>query len=112
MKKEMLTELILNETVEILLSIAFIGTYASAYYGPNKKNLWYIGVIENLMEYLVPIVKMAMIDSGSLILAGISLRLFCRINILREYCSTIKKYWMYLAFWGGASLADVSENRL
>ena len=107
-KKDILTELILNETVEILLPIAFIGTYASAYYGPNKNTLWHIGVIENLMEFLVPIAKMALIDSGSLILAGILLRWFCRINILREYCNTIKKYWVYLAFWGGASLTSVS----
>ena len=111
-KKDILTELILNETVEILLPIAFIGTYASAFYGPNKNILWHIGEMENLMEYLLPIVKMGVIDSGSLILAGIFLQWFCRINILREYCRTIKKFWMYLAFWGGFSIASVSDIRL
>ena len=112
MKEDILTELILNETVEILLPIAFIGTFASAFYGPNKNKLWHIGEMENLMEYLLPIVKMALIDSGSLILAGIFLRWFCRINILREYCCTIKKYWIYLAFWGGSCIASVSNIRL
>ena len=111
-KKEILTELILNETVEILLPIAFIGAYASAYYGPNKNALWYIAENENLLEFLIPIIKMAFIDSGSLILAGISLQWFCQINILREYCSTIKRYWVYLAFWGGASISTVSDKRL
>ena len=108
-KKEILTELILNETVEILLPIAFIGTYASAYYGPNKDKLWHIGVNKNLLEFITPVIKMACIDSGSLIFAGIFLQWFCRINILREFCSIIKKYWIYLAFWGGVSINAVSD---
>ena len=111
-KKEILTELILNEVVEILLPIAFIGTYASAYYGPNKNTLWHIAVNENVLEFLIPVIKMAVIDCGSLILAGISLQWFCQINILREYCRTIKKYWLYIAFWGGGCISSVSDIRL
>ena len=111
-KIEILTELILNETVEILLPIAFIGAYLSAYYGPNKSTIWHIAVNENVLEFLIPVIKMAVIDCGSLILAGISLQWFCQINILREYCRTIKKYWLYIAFWGGGCISSVSDLRL
>ena len=105
-KKEILTQLILNETVEILLPIAFIGAYLSVYYGTNKSKMWHIAVNENVLEFLIPVIKMAVIDSGSLIQAGITLQWFCQINILREYCTTIKNYWVYIAFWGGGCISS------
>ena len=101
LKRDLLTELILNECVEVMLPIAFIGTFSIAYYGPNRNNFRKIGMINNLKTFLTPIVEMALIDSASVILASAALLWFCRINILYEYEKAIKKYWIFLAFWGG-----------
>lgn len=117
-KKKALTELILNEFVEVLVPVAFLGTYCIAYFGPNYDKIGNVGCkvwrfkrIERLQESLFPVAEMALIDTGSVILAGISLRWFCKINLWYEYCLTIRKYWIYMAFRGGFCISVVSINR-
>ena len=111
-KKELLTELILNEFIEVIVPFSFIGAFSLAYYGPNKDTLWIVREVKHLPVFLAPVVKMALIDSGSLILAGAALLWFCRINILREYCETIRKYWIYLASMGGLDICQVRMSKL
>ena len=103
-----ITELILNETVEIIVPIAFMGSFSIAYYGPNKYNIGIVGCsiwtfhkVEDISIYFVPVIQIALIDSVSLILAGGLLWWFCKINILQRFCVIIKKYWTFLAIWGG-----------
>ena len=115
LKQDTLTELILNEYVEVMLPIAYIGTFSLAYYGPNKNVLgnvgiaiWHYNKVENVYDFLMPVVEMALIDSGCAILTGVLLWRFCSINVFKEFCIRIKKYWMYFAFWGGTSISGVS----
>ena len=68
-KQEILTELLLNEIAEGILPIAFIGAYTTAYFGPNKTTLVNVGCaiwgfqrIENLSDFLMPVVEMTLID--------------------------------------------------
>ena len=70
--------------------------------------LWGYGKIDDLFSFMIPIVEMAVIDSGSAMLAGVLLWQFCRINILKEYLKMIKKYWIHLLFWGGIYISGVS----
>ena len=112
LKKEVLTELILNESIEVIVPFSFIGAFSLAYYGPNKNTLWIVKDVKNLHVFLAPVLKMALIDSGSLILAGVALLWCCRINILQEYCETMKKYWIYLASFGGLNICQVSNPKL
>ena len=114
LKQDTLTELILNEYVEVMLPIAYIGTFSLAFYGPNKNALGNVGIaiwqykeVENLYAFLMPVVEMALIDSACAILTGFLLWRFCHINVFKEFCIRIKKYWIYLAFWGGASISGV-----
>ena len=104
-KKQVLTELILNEFVEVAVPIAFIGGYLILFFGPvtimNRDR------IDNPQSFVMPIVQMALIDSASVLLAGIVLWRSCRINILQEYNEIIKKYWIYLASLGGLSICSV-----
>ena len=116
LKKEVLTELILNEFVEVLVPIAFIAAYSIAYHGPNKNTLGSIGCViwqyekvKTLQNVMIPVAEMALIDSGSVIVAGLLLWRFCRISIWNEYCATIKRYWIYLAIWGGNVISAVSS---
>ena len=118
LKTEVLTELILNETVEIFIPIAFIGSVSLAYFGPNKTKLWGVGCkshkprIEDILAFFIPVMKMALLDCGSVIVSGLSLWWYCRINIWREYCIRIKKYWIHLAVWGGGFICAVSSLRI
>ena len=112
LKKEILTELILNESIEVIVPFAFIGVVSLAYYGPNRDMLLIVREVNNLPVFLAPVLKMALIDSGSLIIAGLALLWFCRINILKEYCDTMKKYWLYLASFGGYDVCHVSIVKL
>ena len=115
-QKEVLTELILNEIVEIMVPVAYISNFLMAHYGPNKNRIgnvgcsvWMFQEVEDLHTHLIPVIQMALIDSGSLILSTGCLWWFCRINIWREYCANIKKYWLHLAFIGGSNISGVSK---
>lgn len=115
LEKEILTELILNEYVEVAVPIALVGSVSAAYYGPNKDTLgtigckiWHHQKMEDLQSFLMPVLEMTLIDFLSTILAWALLWYFSRINIWREYCKTIKHYWIYLALWGGAIISAVS----
>ena len=112
LKKEILTELILNESIEVIVPFSFIGVFSLAYYGPNGDMLLILREVNNLPVFLAPVLKMALIDSGSLIIAGLALLWFCRINILKEHCDTMKKYWLYLASFGGLDVCQVSIVKL
>ena len=115
LKQEAVTELLVHETIEIMVPIAFIGTFATAFYGPNKHNLatagcsiWAFQEAEDFSVFVTPVVKIALIDSGSLILAAGLLFKFCKIDILREFCKTMKNIWMNLGLWGGNMITGVS----
>ena len=122
LKKEVLTELILNEIIEILAPIAFIGTTLIAYYGPNRDNLtifdctgkwiserWICLSREmDIRSFLRPVLVMTLIDSGSVVISAVFLWWHCRINIWVEYCRTINNYWIHLAVWGGTFISGVS----
>lgn len=115
-KGQIVEELILNETIEMIVPLAFIGSFLMAYYGPNKDILgnigcaiWQFKKIEGLAP-LVAVAEMALLDSVSALLAGGLLWKFCRINIFHQYCGTIKKYWAHVAFKGGSFLSSVSTT--
>lgn len=115
MKDQMLAELVLNEIVEILAPLTFIGSITIAYYGPNRDmiaivgpDLWTHQQTESLGALVMPILEMAMLDTGSLFIAGLLLWKFCRINIAKECCKALEKYWLYLAFGGGTYTSAVS----
>lgn len=113
-RDDVITELVLNEIVEVMVPVAFIGTCIAGYYGPNKDimgilgcSFWHQQNAGNFFDFLFPVIEMALMDFGSLILAGGMLWWFCHINIFGEYCWIIKKYWKHLAFHGGAFLSTV-----
>ena len=115
-KEEALTELIINETIEIVVPISFICTFTVAFYGPNAhalgivgNNYWQYETVEDLNTLFLPVLQMASIDSFSALIAGLLLWQFCRINIADEYCKVIKKYWFLLAIRAATCIYGVSN---
>ena len=104
LQKEVVTELVLNETIEIIVPLAFIVSYATAFYGPNYDKLgsvgcdyWTFKKVDDIKSFLTPVVFMEIVDFGTAVISGILLYRLCHINILKEYFSTIKRYWVTLA---------------
>ena len=107
-------ELIFNETIELLVPLSFIGSYIPAFYGPNQEilgsvgcNYWTFNKVDDIYAFLIPVILMAVMDCGSGLISGVLLLKFCRINILKEYCNIIKRYWLILAFSGAFSISVV-----
>ena len=117
LKDETITELILNEVVEVTVPLAFMGACFAGYHGPNKDTigllgclLWHHEDVENFFSFIEPVIEMALLDFGSFIITGGMLWWFCHINIFTEYNRKIKKYWKHVAFHGGSFLSAVSKN--
>ena len=113
-KKEVVAELVLNETIEVLVPLAFIASYTIAFYGPNYDKLgslgcsyWTFQRVEDLPAFLKPVLFMEVIDFGTALISGILLWKFCRINILKEYCMTIRRYWLVVACSGACNIVQV-----
>ena len=114
LKEKLIAELVLNETIEMIVPLAYIGSFLMAYYGPNSEilgdigcTIWQYEKVDGLHS-LIGVMGMAAVDFGSVILAGGLFWICCRINIFEEYCKTIRKYWMHVAFHGGSVLSTVS----
>ena len=117
LKEQAITELILNEVMEFIVPIAFIGSLSFAYFGPNKNilgnigcSIWKYRKVEDFWSSIIPVGEMALIDCVSLIVSGILLWRFCNIQLANEYCRTMKKYWVHMVFTGGIYVSGVSER--
>ena len=107
-------ELVLNETIEVIVPIAFIVSYTIVFYGPNHDvmgnvgcDYWTFQKVEDLNAFLMPVLLMALVDCSSGLVSGVLLWKYCRINIVREYCIVIRRYWAILGLLGAAYLFSV-----
>ena len=107
-------EFVLNETIEVLVPFAFIVSYIIVFYGPNHDvmgnigcDYWTFQKVDDLNTFLMPVLLMALVDCSSVLISGVPLWKYCRINIVREYCSVIQRYWALLGLLGAALLLSV-----
>ena len=113
-QNESLIQLVVNETIELIAPVTFIGSYLLAFYGPNYETIGNVGCsywtfqgITDLNSLFMPVIVMALIDFGSAVVSGILLWKWCRINIFKEYCKVIKCYWVIIALSGAFNLYKV-----
>ena len=104
-KSEMITELILNETVEFVVPVMFMTTFAITFYGPNasiignvRNDYWQYQKVDDIKLYLTGAIKMTLIDALSGLISLILLKLFCKINGIFIFIKIIRKYGLLLAF--------------
>ena len=106
--------LVINESVEFLMPIAYVICFLMAYYGPNaeilgniKNSNWqYIG-IENLEETMLWIGIMFAVDLASAIISCIVLWWYCKINIIKMYLQVQNEMWYIIAIQQAYFISEV-----
>ena len=110
-------QLALGEMLEIVVPLSYTIAFIVAYYGPNatlirgvKNNYWGNRVVFNLGDVLETELLLFSVDFGCLITTTIALWYFCKINMLKQFCWELKKYWFLIAAVAGALITNVSIN--
>ena len=74
-------------------------------FGPNASILGNIGnsywnfvAIENVRDVISSTMQMAAIDFGILLATWLTLWIFCRINVFKEFCRLMKNWWSWIGF--------------
>ena len=103
-KKKFIINLVLAELCEGLVPLVYIIGFAMSYFGPNFSLIGNVGSdhwgytkIEDPNHILVVSFAMFLIDLVALSLNGISLWIYAKINIAKEFCLVLKKYWFIMA---------------
>ena len=99
----MVSELMINETTEFIIPASFIITFVIAYHGPNalmigglRNELWQYEKVEDVLLYLTGAFQMILVDLTSAIISFISLKIFCKINVFREYIKVMKECGVFM----------------
>ena len=110
-----LIDLIVNESVEFIIPIAYLIVTVMAYFGPNaeligniKSSKWQYSAIQNLDGTIFWITVMIFVDFGNIILCFILLRFLCKINILRMFSQIINQVGVLMAIQQADFLSEVN----
>ena len=110
-------DLVLNETIEVLVPLAYFSTFVIAYIGPNstifsgiQNDYWDYKKVKDLDRIIRAGMEMFFIDFSSSIICGVILYKFCKINLLKELCKTIKQCWTIVTVLLSGKLVEVSNN--
>ena len=115
---ESLIALIINEQVEIIVPLTYFICFMGAYYGPNAE---LIGNISSSYFHYIPISNIGLfiknvslfvfVDFMSVIISGLMLWIFCKINIVRAYMHIQKEFWLVMAVHTAYTMIIVSSNQ-
>ena len=101
--------LVLNETIEVVVPLAYFITFFIAYYGPNatilgnvRNSYWDYKEVKDVGKLFKAGMEMFSIDTTSSIICGIVLYKFCKMNLFQEYCKLIKQCWAMIAAYLGS----------
>ena len=118
-KKSAIVSLVTVEFIETSIPLLYAFGLIAAYYGPNASLMIgikneYFGIIvppiTDLQNVLTVLLMMAAIDAISGILIGTLLGFFCKINIFKELCEILQKYWIHLSIFMGGEVMHVSSD--
>ena len=111
--------LIINESVEILMPIAYVVTLLMAYYGPNaeilgniKNSEWQYMAIEDIGSSMKWMGLLFSVDIVSAVICIVLIYCFCKINILRMYLQIQNQLWYILAIEEAYILTEVCNHHI
>ena len=106
--------LIINESVEILMPVAYVITLVMAYYGPNaeilgniKNSEWQYSAIEDIGSTMKWMGLLFSVDIVSAVICVVLIYGFCKINILKMYLQVQNQLWYILAIEEAYILSEV-----
>ena len=98
-KQEALTTLMINETLDLFTTLAYVASISIAYYGPNsgiignvQNNYWQYEAIDSFPDYLTRISYSILIDISCGVVTLIALKYFCSINGLLFFKDKIGQF--------------------
>ena len=98
-KQEVLTTLMLNETLDFFTTIAYLASVSIAYYGPNagiignvQNSYWQYDAIDSFADYLTGISYSIFVDLSCGVITLIALKYFCNINGLLFFKDKIGQF--------------------
>ena len=113
-KVKAVLSLIFTEVIEFTIPAGYTIVMLMAYFGPNaeiigniKNSQWQYSAINDLDETLFWINMMFLVDFASVVICGIVLRIFCKMNILKMYLQTLNKVGYLLAIQQAALVSEV-----
>ena len=116
-KKSAIVSLVTVEFIETSVPLLYAIGIIAAYYGPNaslmigiKNEYFGFPPIADLQNVLIVLLMMAAIDAIGGILIGILLGFFCKINLFKELCEILQKYWIHLSLFMGGEIMNVSSD--
>ena len=111
-----LLSLIINESLEFLMPIAYVVCLLMAYYGPNaeilgniKNSYWQYIAINNIEKTLQWIGMMFAVDIASAVISFLVLWWLCKINIIRIYLQMQNEIWPIIAIQQGYLISEVKR---
>ena len=115
-KQKVLTTLMLNETLDLFITIAYMLSISIAYYGPNagiignvQNDYWQYHTISSFPKYLTGISYSILIDISCGVVTLIALRYFCRINGLLFFKDKIGQFAYAFLFCISREMNGVSN---
>jgi hypothetical protein len=96
--------LIINQTVEIVVPLAYFICFMIAFYGPNAE---LIGTVRSVYWHHIPVKEIEtffqnlglflLADCLSVTITCILFWVFCRVNIMRAFAHTQREFWLLMA---------------
>ena len=115
-KDQEIRMLVLCEIMEILVPLVYLSTFLIAYYGPNanilgniRNEYWHYHAVEDVGKLVTTVLQMFLIDLCSILIGGIFLWKFCRINIFLQCCMTMESYWKIISAKIASETAKVKK---
>ena len=103
-------EVILSETIEAIIPLAYAANFAAAYYGPNSRMIgnvraayWAFKEVEDPDQLYSAMALMFLVDVGCTVATGCTFWISCKINIIQKFLEVMKKYWWLLVIKLAAS---------
>ena len=97
-------ELIINQTVEIIVPFTYLVCFLIAYYGPNaellgtiKSNYWHHIPVKDIGQFMTNMGLFLIADGFSLIATYLVFMIVCGFNVLRAFSNMQKEYWFLFA---------------
>ena len=111
---EAIQDLILDEFVEILMPVVYLGLVIIGYYGPNSDVLGNIGAekwtwqkIFDVEKFSMAVLRMFVIDLLALLINSLILWKFCSVHAIKGLCYLIRNYWSLITVTMGGAIVKV-----